>query len=553
MTDDVNAELRRVLTAEQPFGPPDAAHFTSNVELLRLLYDPDNRIHERAERSGAPFVIGRKGAGKTAFVTAPQLRDGVTAVELPSADMYQGVFDVIRAIMNRSATVFPEHSARLWRHLAWCAVLSTVISMNPRRSDASRTVHDFASSLGGGKPPSSPELAVSQYLRRLHTMVDQAQQIGGLGELLNDVKGNGLAITDAIAAGKELLAASDKRVVVIVDSLERYTGVLPTDDSPTPERAAFEGLFQFVGKDGTIHDRAFDIRFAFPAELWPLLEKVSANPAKDFDRKVIAHWSARELVRLVGTRLAMYAKLHDEPQLASPHRDGIASTPLDYDDSRTILGRMLPPSVTNGIGGPEDVIAYVMRHTQLLPRHLILILNSIWEVHRSGDPHAALPVSNHAVVDGVRNAESGIVHDVLASYRQVHPSAQLLCERVIPNLRMVFSEGELHRAYNQNGIRKESGLDFRQFLRVMVEIGCIGAEMTGERSSRYVQAEFEYTRPGSLFIGADARLCLHPVFAEVYNCLDSTTRLGPGRRHDTKPVYPYGSDPTTSLDYRDAP
>ena len=31
----------------------------------------------------------------------------------------------------------------------------------------------------------------------------------------------------------------------------------------------------------------------------------------------------------------------------------------------------------NGFGQPEEPIAYIMRHTQLLPRHLIEILNEI--------------------------------------------------------------------------------------------------------------------------------------------------------------------------------
>lgn len=542
--------LREILTKDQPVGPPDAETFTSDVGLLRLLYDPDNRIHEWAEASGAPFVIGRKGSGKTAFVMAPRLRDGVIAVELPAPDLYQGVFDVIRLMLSRAVTVFPEVSARLWQHMAWSAVLSTLATNGRKRQGPARIVHDFASSLGGGKVPATPDLAVSCYLRRLRLTVEQADQIGGLGDLLNSVSGNNHTILEAIDAGRAVIDSTKSRVVVIVDSLERYRGVLPSQGSSPVEQAAFEGLFQFVGKDGNVHDRPFDIRFAFPAELWPILEKVSANPSKDFKQQVIAHWTARELVRLAGTRLAIYGTIHDRPELV-PERKGSVFSPMNYDEAREVLTRFLGPKVQNGLGEAEDPIAYVMRHTQLLPRHLITILNHIAKAQTLHDRGAPFPVSNQAIVEGVRHAEAMIVRDILSAYEQVHPFAELCCSRVIPNLHMVFTDGDLHAQFNRTGVKKETGLEYREFVQTLVEIGCIGAEMKAATTTRYVTAEFEYTRPGSLFIGDGTMRCLHPVFAEVFNCLDSPSRTTAEERSKVLPVYPYGSNPHTNEDYRE--
>jgi hypothetical protein len=558
--DDVLPELERVITRQQPFGPPDAAQFTSSTQLLRLLYDPTNRTHQQAESSGAPYVIGRKGAGKTAFVTAPKLDAKAIPVELPSADVYQGVFDLVGNLVYGGVRMFPEHTARLWRHLAWCTVLAELARGRRRRSTAFRTVREFCESLGDGTVPRDAHAAVSAYLRRLHTVTTSSSGAvsGGIGDMLNSVSGNGWSITQAIDAGARLMVDGPYRYVLIVDSLEHYLGELPTTDYQQAERVAFEGLFRFIGGEGTHPDRAFDIRFAFPAEMWTVLEKVSANPIKDFHRRVIAHWSARELVHLIGNRLNIYFHLY-QPDLVADRLagDGAGSRPsaLDYDDARGLIDLALPEEVTNGYGGTEDTVAYLVRHTQLLPRHLITILNNVWEAQLSQDSGAPLPVAPISVVEGVRRGGHEIVRDVLAAFSVVHPGARLCCERALPNLDNVVTHGELHRTYNHNGIRKETGLEFREFVRTLLEIGCLGRVVDSKSTSRYVVGEFEYTRAGSLHIGADEPFCVHPVFVESFDGRQSTHRCAqlpfPERRR-IRPVYPIGSDPNDPHDYRDA-
>lgn len=547
------AELAEILTHQQPFGPPDAAQFTSNTEVLRLLYDAANRTHRQATVSAAPYVIGRKGAGKTAFVMAPKLLPNSCAVELPSADVYQGVFSVIGMLRDRRLAVYPEHSARLWRHLTWCAVLAEVARSTTAVSASSTTVKEFATALGEGEIPVTADVAVSKYLRRVVAQIESSRHVGGVGDLLNGVSCNGYPIDRAIEAGTELIQQDTKRYVVIVDSLERYRGILPTSQYDEVESSSFEGLFRFIGSAGTEKRRAFDIRFAFPAELWSILENVSSNPIKDFSQRVIAHWSARELISLVGTRLALYCDLHvPERRVGRSPLDGDPE-PLAYEDARRAMLSLFPSDIKNGFAGREDLFAYLLRHTQLLPRHLITILNRVFEAQHGIDPSAPV-MSNAAVVEGVRRGETEVVSDVLAAYLQVHPMARICCERLIPNLGMTFTEGELHRAYNRGGVRDATRLEFRDVIRCLVEIGCIGRVTEEDATGRYVIAEFEYTRPGSLYIGSEEMLCLHPVFAEVFNCTQSTLRrrqMSAEERAAVRPVYPIGCDPTSTVDYRD--
>jgi len=557
--EDLLPELERVITRRRPFGPPDAAQFTSNTDLLRLLYDPSNRTHQQAESSGSPYVIGRKGAGKTAFVTAPKLDASAVPVELPSADVYQGVFDLVAQLVYGGTRLFPEHTARLWRHLAWSAVLAELARRSHGRQGSDhRIVREFAASLGNGTVPADADAAVSAYLRRLTVVLGSDAPTGGIGDLLSSVSGNGWTIVEAMDAGSRLLAEQPGRYVLIVDSLEHYLGELPTTDYQQAERVAFEGLFRFIGSDGTRPDRPFDIRFAFPAEMWTVLEKVSANPIKDFHRRVLVHWSARELITLIGNRLNIYGHLY-QPEVIETFgsMNGVEPGPslLDYDEARRLINLVLPETVTNAYGSREDTVAFLIRHTQLLPRHLITILNCVWEAQAAHDPGAPLPVKPIAVIEGVRRGEHEIVRDVLASFSAVHPTARLCCERAVPNLGNVVDEGELHRVYNQNGIRKDTGLEFREFVRTVLEIGCLGRVIDAQSTSRYVVGEFEYTRAGSLHVDADEMFCIHPVFAESFDGRHASGRrsqVPADERQAIRAVYPVGSDPNDPHDYRDA-
>jgi hypothetical protein len=427
-------------------------------------------------------------------------------------------------------------------------------------AQARRIVREFADALGNGSIPADAHSAVSAYLRRLAVVLGPDKPVGGVGDLLNSVSGNGWSIVTAIEAGTRVLDRCKSRYVLIVDSLEHYLGDLPTTDYQQAERVAFEGLFRFVGGDGTEPNRSFDIRFAFPAEMWTVLEKVSANPIKDFHRRVLVHWSARELITLIGNRLNIYCHLY-APDLLATQPVVVSTSPSDprpatlgYDEARRLIGAVLPQRIMNSYGTQEDTVAFLLRHTQLLPRHLIVLLNGVWHAQAAHDAGAPLPVVPIAVVEGVRRGEHEIVRDILASFSGVHPGARLCCERMLPNLGNVLDEAALHRAYNQNGIRKDTGLEFRELVRTLLEIGCLGRVVDAKSTSRYVVGEFEYTRAGSLHVGTDEQFCIHPVFTEAFDGRHATGRqnqLPEAERRAVKPVYPVGSDPNDPHDYRD--
>ncbi len=546
-TDSHSRELRQILTIDRPLGPLDADVLRDPV-LSAALYDPENRVH-RAIDTGAPFVVGRKGAGKTAFVHAPMLDPMVDVVRLPKADVYQAVFDLIEKLTERNSTVLVEHSERLWESIVWCAVLWKVASSmqsTPVDSDE-LVVYDFVMGIGEDKLPRHEEAMIARFVGRVSTAFSTRSGIGGLGELLGSVRANDVEIEEAIDAGRAVLRRRKRQIIVIMDSLERYPANLPVMNYDSPQKLAFEGLFRFLGQHGSRTDRSFGLRFAFPAELWHLLKSASSNHAKDFDRRVVAHWNARELITMAGNRLAAFMYVHEFAEIKQ-----IDFTParvhLGYPDALRTLMTLLPREITNGIGGPEDTIGYLLRHTQLLPRHLILLNQILGDHFARGAPGEK--VRSDTVVRGVHRAEERIKNDILSAYDRVHPFAGEVCAKMIPNLPLVFSTDEARQQYVHTGVKKATGHEFPEAVRALVEVGAVGRVIDGSQS-RYVVGEFEYTRPGQLSLGAGERLCLHPLFAETYSSPECSTRVLGSARSRIRPIYPYGADPDLAGDYRD--
>ena len=148
-----------------------------------------------------------------------------------------------------------------------------------------------------------------------------------------------------------------------------------------------------------------------------------------------------------------------------------------------------------------------------------------------------LRVEPVAVTEGVNRVKELLVTEIFTAYSAVHPTAREVCRRVIPDLDVVFPEGQLHRTYNQAGIRKATGLEYFDFKEMLLEIGCIG-RVVGH-TDRYVEGEFDYTLPTPLFPASDDQLCLHPLFSWLFQARRDA--IGP----DGTPlaVYPYGADP----------
>lgn len=514
MPDDI---LKKVLTPERPFGPV-ATPETPDPRIFRTLFDKKNSIAEGL-RKGPALIIGRRGSGKTAFLNSFHFDDDYAiTVSLQSDEAFP---KMLRAIEQKlPENVLAEEVSLLWENLLWGAVFSELIEQHGEQSLAALLpVAHYLEGVGVKQGMS--------YYRIMRSILKAIEQLNAkvkvLIDTIDELSAQGVTFGEAKAVAIDFMSKRGLKAIVLIDSLEQF----PLD---VPSMAnALTGLLRTVGRFNQ-PGQPCEIRCCLPSELYPRLIELSSNPLKDVSSNIVLHWHAHELIHLAALRYQRFLELYfPEDYKRQFARIDVSTRP----GVRKFWETILPKEIYNATGQCEDSIAYIMRHTQLLPRHLLLYLNEIAKqtLTRNG---GEVTFSEIAVTEGIRITEHMIVEEIFNGYRQVAPDAPDACKRLLPNLSIVFTMGEFHKVYTRNRNHLGGMTDYHEALTLLMAIGAVGV-VTGE-SERYVRGTFEYTVPNRLRYSGDDRFCVHPIFAQEYrvaeNC-DPETLC---------PVYPSGSE-----------
>ena len=509
-----------------PFGPI-AMDEILDADIYRQLYDSDNRLHEEIMKRRPSFIVGRRGAGKTALMRTPLLDPTNVLVEFKSADLFAQVLACVEALERTGGRIFTNQIGDIWEGIVWTGLcLATLGSVD---GDAAplpelRAVQRHVAGYGDPATLTVDRLAAEQCRR-----IGEAATLRGLTTIGLDVTSGGVTLADAKTACQALLEHAGRQPIVLIDSMEDLHAEVHTLSR------VLAGLFGLIGRTDRAAQKTIEFRLCYPSELWSKLSEFAANPLKDAENHLMLFWHARELIKIAGHRLWLYTEMSRPEQLQEWFgRNGY--DPTSFEDARFLLNSVLPVAIVNRVGDTEVTLAYILRHTQLLPRHLLRILNEIMRRNREvdGDEFRVDPA---AVTEGVNRVKELLVAEIFTAYSAVHPNARDVCRRVIPDLGVVFPEGQLHRTFNQTGIRKATGLEYFDFKEMLLEIGCLGRVIG--YTDRYVEGEFDYTLPTPLFPASDDDLCLHPLFSWLFRARRDA--LGP--EGTPLAVYPYGADP----------
>ncbi|MEU5692367.1 hypothetical protein [Actinosynnema sp. NPDC020468] len=535
---DQHTGLEQVLTADQPFGPivtEDVVHLgRSQVDQL---FDRGNRSYRLAVAESTPtYIIGRKGAGKTAFLLGSNLAGGAPREVLRTENVYHEMLKVLHAY-SREHEPFVDQRAALWHALFdHVALFHAWVGFDG--DDRLGRLNVLGAYLG---PSTEPGVTASEVAERfLGELRRRIEEHSGesLREAVDNVThGGAVPFAQARAAMHDLPA--DRPLVIVMDNLEDLHLRLP---ELTP---ALTGLFRCVGTmiARNRDNRPFGVQICLPSELFDKLHEIAAAPEKDLrGRYLKIFWTAPELLRLTGNRLALYLRTHHPAQLEVLRRKASGIDPSE--PAVSLLRAALPERVRTGLDFEEDPLAYLLRHTQLLPRHLIQILNCVFSRRdRGSTPWAVTPT---AVIAGTRYAEHVLVTGVLTAYQASFPLAGAVLRKLAGRVDISFPARSLHKVYNQQGVRKLTGLDFDEFLAMLFTLGVLGVRF--DQTGRYNKAHFQYTFDYDLVAREDVdELCVHPLFTR-YLLERSLPRLREAGAHAT---YPYGCDPA-GADYRDA-
>lgn len=507
--------VRPYITKDEPFGPIDSIDIDSNdINALKLLFEQHNWTYKNL-RHRPSIIIGRRGSGKTYYLRSvffDKQYDFYT--EIRTARVLGQMTRVIQR-MTKDA-VFPEMVSELWETILWISVFSEVRKSSLLLGDDMYVVNAYLDSLNVRNSDN-----VDEVLSDLAALLDASiskSPTGGASELLRGY--DRITFDNAKSVIVDGFEKSKKTFVILMDSLDDFQ-----IDMDSVSRS-LQGLLKFVGSMNKPRD-VVDVRFCIPAEIYHRFLKISSNPNKDFRRALKLQWTAGELVLIGAQRLMFYLALYYQDFLKSIF-------PLDLTkraDALTLFQAVLPEKIINQAGFQEETMSYILRHTQLLPRHFLMLLNSIFR--NSGGPQnmAPFPISQDRITNGIRQMEEYMIGEIFVAFKPTFPTAEETCKRCLPELQHKFAMGDLHRVFTRHGKAVFGNDNLFDFQRMLLEIGAIGRVIPGKEKDVYIKGNFEYTVSHQLNLGQDDELCIHPLFSGIYKSNNGKDR----------PVYPYGS------------
>ncbi len=533
------SSLADVITLEQPLGPPQSeALLDMGQDIFRELYDETNTVHALAKSENPFFIVGRKGAGKTAFLIGTAIADHADVILIRSEDVYLEVNKLVARHRDRGVPLAADNLVHVWEVLLFHAAMLQIARSHLLPNSAARQrVWAYMSSFGDPETVEVDGLLAAVGAEMTECLLSASPRLS-FREACWSIRSNrGRLIEAADKAREVLVKAGPKAMYVVVDNLEDLHRKL--DEFADVVTALFRVASRSVVSKP--EDRLpFRTRFAFPAELLPRLRILAANPEKDFQKRLIIRWSAKELIVIAGNRLRTFLDVRFP---TAPRQLGLPTNhdPADAEAAIQTLRAILPERVTNSLGGEEDPVAYLMRHTQLLPRHVIILLNEIVSNAVVGLSPKDVPRATAAhVVEGIAEAERVIVEGILTTYSDTYPEIADALDMIKNHVLLVEPASRLHHIYNQASV-KRSGLSFDKFLDACLAIGVLGV-VSEDHDERYIQGVFSYTFAGEVRPVEDRdRVCVHPLFVSRLFDIQSIETM---KRQNHRAIYPYGSDPS---------
>ncbi len=499
--------LRSLFSHDRPFGPINAGRI-DDQDAFRELFDTDSRVYcDLVRHPSVSLIVGRRGAGKTALLRSVMLsKQKQLVVELPAADAFQ---QLVRTVQGFPVGVSPgERLSKVWNLLFWTALLAKIRDSAPSEP----LLVPVAQFLDGLEMPRDvdPYFAMRQLARRLRDRAAEHHDddaIEAAADFINLLQFGGVGFREAQRSATDYLNHSSTSAIILMDSL---------DDFKLETQANRESLKGLLRCQAEFHSTGspYMLRCCLPAELKnSVYLQLSDNPNKDFENKLLVHWSAEELLRIGAGRFLHYLRLYHPEEYAREFRLYKLTA---RNGVRDFWRRLMPHQVKSHLGVLEDPVAMVLRHTQLLPRQFIMYLNCIAVRNRVNTGNGKfVKFEPEAILSGIQDVENTLCQEIFIAYRSTYPGAEAACTRCLPQLPFRFRNGDLHLVYNRHGKTADYIADYEDLRRTLIGIGALGRVV--RETGTYIEGEFNYSFDEDLNLRGDDPLCIHPLFSRVFN------------------------------------
>lgn len=512
--------LSDFLTTKQPLGPfrhEKILKRSGEADRSLLIYRV--KTFDQITKRDAAVVIGRRGSGKTAIVSAYltlsedgqyHFRDDadpdVDGVESRNGDI--STWKTIRVFINS------------WNHLD--EIVDKV------GADARHSLHgseDWSSLL--------PETVARHWARRLwHVVIRHMYELC----ISNDEVRRALPLVRKYINGEDVLPAagalSDENLnrsfqavkeqisqflkqnnlscLIVIDSLEQYPVISPKFQK------LIAGFLKCVNDFNDDEGQA-RILCCIPEEIEHVFSGRASNKLKDLSEAgevARLRWRPFDLLKVVAERYRAFLRIHLTDNVEFLRSiDHLAFAKRD--DLKKFYDSVLPESITNRLGMVEATLPYIVRHTQLLPRELILIFNRA--IIRSHEMKGSWRfIEERAIVEAVEDQEPDLADQILKPYEPIYPDLLQACRTVIPELSPIFSSSDVDKWKAK--MKNMAGHECDDPWSMAFQIGIIGyIDPTESRHhALYEYGNFHYNSKAPIMFASGREFCVHPIFSGTW-------------------------------------
>jgi hypothetical protein len=484
-----------MLDALQPFGAPDCE---SDLEILgEDLYSQFYFGAVQFNRDPLdPFVYlisGRRGAGKTAlaqFFSFQQTLQGVTDIDVDEpAAFHEVISKVIEpSALNRDLQI--PQLVKIWEYVIWSAIFYK-LKHRDVRIQAICQFHE--------------EGGLSCVVRSLLQAVIN-RYIDSNGCLYDDLEGifRSAAFEEAKEAVLEI--SQGQPLLISVDTLEKYS--IHDEKLMMSVAALVEFAAVFCRKYAP---KGLYIKVFIMDEMFPYLtEEYISNTLKYVKNEVYLHWKPKDLMKIICWRLFRYLRLKN----LTNSRTAL----IDWQDYRDVKNKVWKQYFGESLDKVEAIdektFPFILRHTHLRPRQLIVLCNAIAEqAMMFGEfPH----ISSRCIVAGVEAAAEVLAQEGFNAYSAVYPNAARIAD-ALAGISPIFEGKELDKRAHRTASQWSDEYSPYRFRQFVAELGIVGRVRQSDRHHTMVEADFEYFQTGRLILADDDLCAIHPMFYRKLN------------------------------------
>ncbi len=472
-----------------PFGEESCEHeFKVLQEEYRKFYYNQSRFNAEALDEDVYLIVGRRGSGKTSLTKYFGFQDIIKkahSIDVDEPSIYSGILQDLADKPAISADLAVIEVGKIWDYLIWSLIFDEykekdsaikAASLMVRKGNASHFIHDLLKGL-------------------LKKYVDDS------GRVADEISSATSSSIFDNAKEKVLEFTRKEPVIVAIDTFERYdrenTAMMIVTAALIQRANDFNILFAHKG----IHVKAF-----VSAEIFPhIKESIITNTTKFIRNPIYLRWKPRDLIRLIMWR---FYRFMEERGHQFPFKE------VNWENFNEILEKLWIPffgeKIQNLRGGMEQSFPYILRHTQMRPRQLVVLCN---QIARSTEKNGKFPQFNEANISKViSECEYDLADEVLNSYDLIYPRVSEIIT-ALTNAPMMFHGNFLDQiAKRTSGAWPHGVYSTAAFRRLAAELGIVGKVRTKDEATGIIAADFEYAMQDRLTLTSDDDCVIHPMF-----------------------------------------